>query len=1058
MRKYAGLLLLFCLCTGVGAFAQSYYFRHYQVEQGLSNNTVFCCAQDKRGFFWMGTKDGLSRFDGYSFKIFRNDPDDSTTLGDNFIRSLYIDADTLYAGTRNGLYRYNALMENFSLLYKTNEEIRDIKKDKTGNIWFAAGLTLFKLNGRSGQARVYDQQNYFAATSVCIDNKGKIWVSTATGLLERYDEANDKFVPFDLFANNRVNASSTWIEKIVSTDAGEILAGTSNYGVKIFNTGNHAYKDLLTYNEDHTGIFARDFVQVTDSEIWIATESGIFIYDANAGKVVNLKKQYGNPYSLSDNAVYSLWKDKEGGIWAGTYFGGINYYPRQYVAFEKLFPGYNQYSLSGNAVREICEDRYGNLWIGTEDAGLNKLDRKNGIITRYQTTGTSKGISYPNIHGLLARGDELWIGTFEHGLDVMDIRTGNIIRHYPTNSSTNELKSNFIVVISQAHDGTIYIGTRQGLYRFNNNSKDFEIVTAIPSTCFVHSIYEDSGGVMWVGTLGNGLFYYDPATGKKANFLYNPKNKKGLNSNSVTTIFESVAHELWIGTEGGGLCKLNRSDSSFRSFTLKDGFPSNTIFRILEDEGQQLWITTSNGLVSFTPGTGNIKVYTAANGLLSNQFNYNSGYKDREGRLYFGSAKGLVSFNPAGFTKNSFVPPVYITGLFINDNELQPGEKGSSLKTAIGFANNVTLDYNEASFSINFAALSFSAPEMTEYKYIMEGLDNDWTYLKANRKVYFTNLAPGSYTFRVKAANSNGVWTAGDTQLVIKVLPPFWKSPLAYFLYGLLAIAAVFFLVRGYHHRVKEKTRRKIEALEHEKEKEIYQAKINFFTNVAHEIKTPLTLIKAPMEEIARKAGYNSQFDYDLSVMQKNTDRLLELTNQLLDFRKIEATGFRLNLQLTDITELLRERYNSFKLLGDQKNISISLRVPESAVMAHVDNDSMQKILNNLLYNALNYCRRTVEIELFALKEGEDHFTIETRSDGNLIPVELREKIFEPFYRLRENAGKSGTGIGLALSRSLATLHKGSLYMKDTDGKMNIFVLHLPVHPVVNDSIEAKDL
>jgi ligand-binding sensor domain-containing protein/signal transduction histidine kinase len=1051
MTKDCFCFVFLACCINNISFSQSRYFRHYQVEQGLSHNTVFCTAQDQHGFLWMGTKDGLNRFDGYSFKIFRNSPGDSTSIGDNFIRSLHISGnDSIYAGTRNGIYRYNAITESFTTLYRTTEEVRDIKKDKDGNIWFVTGQTLLKLDEQN-HLRIYNSAEYFAATSVAIDVNGLLWVSTSGGILLKYNAPSDTFIPFDLFAPRR-DISSRWIEKIFALDDSIILAGTSNYGVKMFNTRTNQYKDLLTYNADGTSIFARDFVQASANEIWIASESGVFIYNTVTGNFTNLKKQYGNPYSISDNAVYSLYRDKEGGIWAGTYFGGANYYPRQSISFEKYFPGYNKYSLSGNAVREICEDANGNLWIGTEDAGLNKLDKKSGAITHY--SGTISGIAYPNIHGLLVRGNELWIGTFEHGIDIMDIKTGKVMRHYPGNSSFARLQSNFIVVIYQTAKGLIYIGTRQGLYRWVEHKKLFEIVPQIPSHSFVHSLLEDREGTLWVGTMGNGLFFMNERTGHSGNFTYSHSANKGISNNSVTTIFESSQNEIWIGTEGGGLNKFRKPDSSFTRYTSRENFPSNTIFKILEDNRHRLWISTSNGLVSFHPQSELVTVYTTSNGLLSNQFNYNSGYKDATGKMYFGSVKGMISFHPDSIVMNRYKAPVYITGLYINDKELLPNKDQSPLTTSILFTRKVVLRHNQSSFSIDFAALSFSAPEMTEYKYMTSGLDNDWTYIKSNRKVYFTNLSPGTYVFRVQQAGNNE--TGQQAGLMIKILPPFWASWPAYIIYALLSAGIIVLLIRSYHLRVKEKTKRKIEQVAHEKEKEMYQSKIDFFTHVAHEIKTPLTLIKAPMEQIAKKAGAGSGFAYDLKIMERNTDRLIELTNQLLDFRRIETTGFRLHFELYNISALLQEYYTGFKILADQKNIQFTMRLPESPVMAFVDSDSIQKILNNLLYNALNYCHQIVEVELFTPQPGDEMFTIEIRNDGKLIPTDLKEKIFEPFFRINENGNRSGSGIGLALTRSLTRLHKGSVYLKENDTLKNIFVLEMPLHQVLTGEIKSN--
>jgi signal transduction histidine kinase/ligand-binding sensor domain-containing protein len=991
----------------------------------------------------MGTKDGLNRFDGYTFKVFRNIADDSTSIGDNFIRSLYIDTgDRLYAGTRNGVYRYDPITETFTCLYKTNAEVRDIKKDADSTIWFVAGETLISCNEKTRALRLFPQDKYFSATSICIDQDSHVWVSTATGQLEEYNPANDSFTAYNVFDPGQ--SGSKWIEKIYATGQSTILVGTSNYGVKLFNIRDSSYNDILTYNVDKTEIFARDFIQSSDTEFWMATESGIFIYNTATQSFTNLKKQYNNPYSVSDNAVYTLCKDREGGIWAGTYFGGANYYSKQYARFQKYLPDYSPVALSGNAVREICEDKYGNLWIGTEDAGLNKLDRQTGLFTQFKPTGASTSISYSNVHGLLAKDDELWIGTFEHGLNIMDIKTGKVTRHFPGGKNSKLLRSNFIVALYETKKGETFLGTRQGLYRFNEQETSAADIAAIPPTAFVHTMLEDRNGILWVGTLGSGLFYYDPASGRSGHVTYSARDKNGISSNSITTLFQDSQGILWLGTEGGGLCKFNAADSSFIHYSTDNGFPANTIFKILEDNRRKLWITTSRGLVRFDPATEQVNIYTTASGLLSDQFNYNSGYKDRNGRMYFGCVKGLISFHPDTFIDNNYAPPLFITSIAVNNKELR-ADAASPLKRSVLFTDRIDLPYNQSTFSIDFAALSFATPELTEYKYIMEGLDDQWTYLKTNRKVYFTNLSPGTYTFRVNAARKPGHWNAVETTLLIKIHPPFWASTWAYLLYAVLAIVAVFYLFRNYHRRVAEKNARKIELMQHEKEKEIYQAKIDFFTNVAHEIRTPLTLIKAPMEKIVKKAGDNAEIGQNLKIMERNTDRLIELTNQLLDFSKVETNAFHLNFSRTNISELLTERYISFKTLAEQKGIRLSLRLPDKRVVAYVDPDSLHKILNNLFYNALNYGKTEAQVALVTDKENSGRFTIEFSNDGHIVPPAMREKIFEPFYRLKQTASKPGTGIGLSLSRSLAILHKGELYLKEPDNERNVFVVSLPL-------------
>ncbi len=379
-----------------------------------------------------------------------------------------------------------------------------------------------------------------------------------------------------------------------------------------------------------------------------------------------------------------------------------------------------------------------------------------------------------------------------------------------------------------------------GLQKYNAVTDQFIRVNEVPPN-FIYRIQQDHNGTIWVGTIDNGVYYFNEKTKEHGDLRYDSHNKNSIGSNFILDIFEDNEKNLWFGSEGGGLCKYNPASNIFKRYNSKTGFPSNTVLRILQDDKKKFWITTTRGLVYLDPLTDLIKVYTKANGLLNDQFNYNSGFKDSSGKMYFGSVKGMISFEPNTFSENNFVPPVYITGIQVNNKEPVINEKNSPLKKSIFYTNNISLKYNQSSFSIDFAALSYTAPEMTRYMYKMEGLDKNWTYLSTNRKVYFTNLAPGKYVFKVKAANSSDAWNKQITTFTINIAPPFWQSASAYLLYIVISAVIIYLLVSNYHKRLAEKNKRKIELMEHEKEKEIYQAKIEFFTNVAHEIRTPLT-------------------------------------------------------------------------------------------------------------------------------------------------------------------------------------------------------------------------
>jgi ligand-binding sensor domain-containing protein/signal transduction histidine kinase len=1044
-----GLLLLILLAASCTLCAQGYYFRHYQVENGLSNSTVFCATQDSNGFLWFGTKDGINRFDGYTFKIFRHDPANPASLGDNSVYSVLDDTDGgIWVGTERGLFYFDASTERFHLVPETQHaDTRDLDRDNQGNLYFINDLRLFRYNRRTDSLpQEVPASMHELPSAICRSADGNLWMACKNGILKKYDVTKQQIVSAASIFDHSEKTPSLWIEEIYDTGKDRVLAATSGQGIKLLNSRDNTYTDILTYNPDKTTVYGRDIVHYAGDEYWLATESGVFIYNLQTGLFTNLRKQYNDPYSISDNAIYSLCRDKEGGLWAGTYFGGVNYYPKQHTSFQKFFPNYSENAISGNAVREICEDDFGHLWIGTEDGGLNKIKRSTGKLTHYMPTGSKTSIAYSNIHGLLPLGDKLWIGTFVYGLDIMDIASGKVVKHY-NEGDKHRLPASFVMNIIKTKNSALYLTTSHGVCRYNPRADTFAWMPAQMGNTFIHNMYEDHAGTLWVATRGEGIYYYNPRTGKQGNMRHVAGNANSLSTNLVNSVFEDRNQHLWFATEGGGLCRYVPATNKFTRYTTKEGLPSNYVFMLLEDGQGNLWISTSKGLVRFNAITGKMKIFTRANGLLNDQFNYNSAYKDKQGRMFFGSVKGMISFNPDEFTISTFTPPVFITGFQVNNQELTVTQ-GSPLQQSILYTREITLAYNESSFSIDFAALSYLAPEMTEYAYKMEGLDqHDWIYLKTNRKVYFTDLAAGKYAFHVKATDSNGEWNGQVTRLVIRVLPPWWASTWAYLLYALAAGVVIYYFIRSYHLKTVQKNKRRIELLEHRKETELYQAKIEFFTNVAHEIRTPLTLIKAPLEKVMKKAEGMPDMENNLKVMERNTNRLIDLTNQLLDFRQTEARGFSLNFTPVNMSELLEETYINFKPLAEQKNIRFHLQLPPQAIQAPADAEAVIKILSNLFSNAVKYAQGEVVVCLQQPAPNDPFVTITVANDGFLIPAAMREKIFEPFFRLKETEKQKGTGIGLALSRSLATLHKGALYLAPATDHMNTFVLQLPQTP-----------
>ncbi|MDI9879293.1 hybrid sensor histidine kinase/response regulator transcription factor [Flectobacillus longus] len=1023
--------------------AQSFSFRHYEVEDNLSYNSVMCSMQDSKGFLWFGTKDGLNRFDGYSFKVFRKIENNPKSLGNNTVFSICEgDQQTIWVGTYAGIYQYNTITEQFSLLPDTKEHfIRTIKTDDEGNVWFIKDYTLQIYNPKTHKTERLDTGKERIDITSFILNKQQIWLATTDGNLWEYNTLSKSLKKYNMFEKS-APAISHWIDKIYDTKQNAILIGTSSQGVKLFNTKTKTYEDILTYNSNKTAIYVRDFMHRTEDEYWIATESGLYIYYLQARKYINLKHEYSNPYSISDNALYTLSKDREGGIWIGTYFGGINYLPTQHVAFDKYFNQGANNSITGNAVREICEDKFGNLWIGTEDNGLNKLNLKTRQFTHFKPDGKPNSLSHSNIHGLMTVGDKLWVGAFESGLDILDIPSGKVVKHFVAGNGPRSLKSNFVETLYRTKSNMILVATSNGLFRFHEKTQDF--TPLCDRTTYGHfiTVTEDKEGNIWTGTTREGLRCIDFKHNRAVNFRSSENDTTSISCNAINGIFIDHANRIWVTTENG-LNLLDRKTGKFRRFGTKDGFPSDVFYKILEDQHHKLWISTSKGLCAYDFERNKLATYTKSNGILSDQFNYSSAFKDDEGRMYFGSVKGLNSFTPDTFMQNAFVPPVYLTGIQVDNQELKIGNENSPLERSISFTKSITLDHTQSTFSLDFAALSYTSPQTTEYMYMLEGLDKGWNLLKTNRKVYFTKLAPGSYTFKVKASNGSGIWSEEMAVLEIEVSPPFWASGIAYILYSIVILLAIYFGIQMYHEYINQQNQRKIDMLEIEKEKEIYAAKIEFFTNVTHEIRTPLTLIKAPLEDLIKKNTENNALSSGLQVIEKNTDRLLELTNQLLDFRKTEANGFSLNFVKMNISQFLQERFEEFYPMATFKQISFELQLPNEDFWASVDREAFQKIISNLIDNAVKYAEHKAIIKLYSIDE--THFSIEVQNDGLLIPEDYRQRIFEPFYRMNNVKNQRGTGIGLALARSLAELHDGVLKVIDSKN-MNIFLLELPIH------------
>lgn len=1026
-----------------------YYFRHYQTDDGLSHSSVRSIIQDRKGFIWIGTRGGLNRFDGYKFKSYKNKADKFGYIGNDIITGLAEDQEgMLWIGTGRGVFRFNPTTEVFTKLPGINGYINQVSVDKRNNIWIIAFASLYQ----------YDQQakkilNYkLSATCLAIDNKHNIWFGNNDGVLSKLDPNTRKINTVRLIEKS-ASKNLRSISAIFPTDD-QILVGFFKKGLKSYSLKTGRISHLaLSKNKDFE-IFVRDIKWSDSQNFWIATESGIYIYDLKKNTSINLRKRIGDPYALSDNAVYTVCKDDNGGIWAGTFFGGINYYSKENAKFKKYYPIPNVNSISGNAVREISADHNGNLWIGTEDAGINKIDLKTQKVTTYTNTNKQGDVSYPNIHGLLVTGNKLFIGPFFHGLEVMDIRNGRISERFRYIGNKGDSISDFVLSLYLSKDSTLYVGTAyngSGLFIFNQRSKTFTRVKQIPYNSYVLTLTEDSQGKIWTGSINEGVYYFDPKTGKSGHIKFGDRDIADF---PIYSILEDKNNDMWFATEGSGLIKVNAKGQIVKKITQKNGLPSNTLFGILEDNSGNLWISSLKGLICYNIASEKIKVYTKANGLITDQFNYHSAYKDKNGMMYFGSIAGMIAFKPEELAIRQKSPPTYITDFELDNKEVGANDKNSPLKKSVIYIDTLILQYNQNNFSLKFSALNYSFSDVTQYKYRMKGLSNDWTYLTTNRNAYFTELSPGKYTFMVQARSNVGSWVGKEKMLYIIILPPIWRSTIAYIFYTIGIIVVLYFAISYYHQLQERKNINKLKLFEHEKVKEVYQAKIEFFTNIAHEIQTPLTLISVPVERVIEKIEDYPRIKKSMLMIEKNTKRLVELIGQLLDFRQTEIEQFGLNFVNVDINNILKSQIEAFREYASEHNITIKLKVPQKHVIAFVDREALIKICSNLISNAIKYATSVASVVLSEPAEGNSSLSIVFSNDGPAIPQEFRNKIFEPFFRMRRK-DKSGTGIGLPLAKSLTELHKGSLVLSSAEADNIVFKLTLPIHQDVEFQLSS---
>ena len=1091
--RWCGMKIVYALFIGflfmsyqLSSQENRYVFSHLNVNNGLSQNLINCIYRDSKGFVWFGTNAGLNRFDGSNFEIFSNKNPVNGSIADNNINAITEDkSGNLWIGTGRGVSILNGNTYEFTDFNYASTlpnqcgdvyYINSMSSDKQGNIWIGTnnGFYFNDIAGGSIHHILIDSLKCSAPlngiTSIVQDKNGKMWMSSKNGFIIKYDpitKIKEKFKIPDKSGELSSSVTRLFIDRDNDLWVGNL------FGLYLFHTDkevwdNH-FKDKLVQSDELKRIGS--ISQNIDGLIWVAADGGgAYIFDKKQWKITNLKYQPFDDQKLSSNGLSYVHCDRDGIVWLGTTKKGVNFYKKninKFRIYKNLAGDIN--SLSNNDANAIVEDHKGNIWIGTDGGGLNYLDRKTQEITRIKSNISSGNALSSNIIVSLFKdhADKIWIGTYFGGLNRYDPTTGKFTVYKHISDDSTSISDDRIYAISEDKMNKLWVGTLgSGLNRLDPKINKFiQLNTRNTSLCdnFITSIYRDKNSHLWISTT-NGLSYYENDSQTFKCFKNDQNNKNSLSDDNVINCFEDSRGFFWVCTKNG-LNLLDRSNNSFRHFTTDDGLPSNSVHGIVEDENRNLWISSKNGISKLVlknvQGIHNIEFafsnYNITDGLQGKEFNQSSAFRTSDGEIFFGGPDGLNAFYPDEIKEDTSVAKMIFRDFRIFNKSIPYGQKYNNrilLVKPIFNTNKIELKYQENSFTIDFIALNYFFPERNVYAYKLEGFDNQWITSDGNKNsATYTNLTNGTYDFRVKEVH--GKFEGKEISLKIIVLPPFWKSWIAYIIYAILIFSTLIFLRHLILVRERINNRIEHERLEAQHNHEIDSLKIKFFTNISHEFRTPLTLILAPAEKLLIEMKDKPEVKY-LKLIEQNAKRLLQMVNQLLDFRKMEVQGFNYNPSFGDIVAFISETVSSFSNLSEQKHIELVFRSRVKELNTYFDKDKLEKIMFNLLSNAFKFTPGYGQVSVSLAvettnkqlnNETNTNLVIKIEDTGIGIPEDKIEKIFTRFFQV-DSTGQveKGTGIGLSLVAEFVKLHDGEIFVTSEIGKGSCFTIHLPVN------------
>lgn len=1120
-----GLICVLAYFFAAAAFAQyvPFRFEKFGIDNGLSNQIVTCTLRDATGYLWVGTENGLNRFDGYGFKHFLPDADNKTGLQDGSITTLFEDSKrNLWVGTKSGgLHLFDRRTETFYVFRHdpknqnglSDNRIYRIYEDTDGSLWIGTPGGLDKVVGTGDAPEKIrftsfrnDPNNPESLSNnrvgaIVRDAAGNLWIGTKQGLNRMISESPARFERFAHDKNKPDSLPDDEVYSLLSDKEGNLWiglwggGGLSKINASELSKPQPAFLRFPYDKKTQTGLEFDIVVNLTEDSggnVWLANgDHERLTYLAREEKnkpnprFVSFAGDEGNPFSLGSGAVYSVSEDKQGLLWIAASTGGLNKLDLSKSGFKiyRYNPNNTNPSLLENNAGHAVEDLDGSIWIGSEKGitqivpGVEAFSQP--TYTYYKTGADAKnGLRSQGIETLLldSKG-RLWAGTINGGLKLRQ-RQGdkfNFISFEKDANNPQSLGNNTVLTLLEDSRGSIWIGTYQGLYKMVEPTAENPQTTFLAyrskkgdagslSSDIIESLAEGADGSIWAGTV-SGLNRLEPASGKITRYAPEAENPKSLNNEFINNLFQSAKGALWIGTRKG-LCRFDSATQTFTRPAPETGLADAGISAMAEDAEGFLWVATTNGLFRFDPEKNVSRHFGKNDGLPGDIFNRNAAFRGKNGTLYFAGTQGLIAFDPRDIKDNAFTPPVVLTEFFLA-NQAQPIQAQSILPAHIQFLEKIVLNYTDNIFGIEFSALNYKQPEDNRFAYKLEGLSDDWIETDGkNRRAMFTNLNPGEYVFRVKAANNDGVWNENGASVRVVVLPPWWKTWWAQTLfYSILIIGllAVPFLRLSRLKKQRAALEKQVAARTSElsetnqKLEEANRAKSVFLSNMSHELRTPLNAVIGFSQLLGRDSGLTSQQSETLGVIHRSGEHLLGLINDVLSISKIEAGKLVLTEQVFDPRKMLRSVEEMLRMRADAKNLTLLFEVePNIPKLVKGDENKLRQVLVNLLGNAVKFTESGGVVLRCAWNEdGKARFEVEDTGFG--IAEEEIGHLFEAFVQTESGRrAKEGTGLGLVISRQIVELMGGEIKVKSRLNEGTVFFFEVNLQPAAESEKPAE--